>query len=62
MPVYAYERLKQVFGNLAGTEVAVLGVSYRGDVGDTRFSPVNLFVDCLEDARSELPFCNARLV
>jgi UDP-N-acetyl-D-mannosaminuronate dehydrogenase len=34
---------------LKGKHVAVLGVSYRGDVGDTRFTPVNLFVTCLED-------------
>ena len=40
MPVYAYKRLKKVFGNLNGLDVAFFGVSYRGGVGDTRFSPV----------------------
>ena len=50
MPLYAFERLVRVCGNLKGKHVAVLGVSYRGDVGDTRFTPVNLFVTCLEDA------------
>lgn len=50
MPLYAFERLARVCGDLNGKQVAVLGVSYRGDVGDTRFTPVNLFVACLEDA------------
>ena len=40
MPVFAYQRLKSVFGQLDEKKVAFLGVSYRGDVGDTRFSPV----------------------
>ena len=40
MPVFAYQRLKFVFGQLDKLKVAFLGVSYRGDVGDTRFSPV----------------------
>ena len=40
MPVYAYQRLKKVFGNLNGLDIAFFGVSYRGGVGDTRFSPV----------------------
>ena len=40
MPVFAYQRLKSVFGQLDKLKVAFLGVSYRGDVGDTRFSPV----------------------
>ena len=40
MPVFAYQRLKSVFGELDDKRVAFLGVSYRGDVGDTRFSPV----------------------
>jgi UDP-N-acetyl-D-glucosamine dehydrogenase len=50
MPLYAFERLARVCGDLNGKRVAVLGVSYRGDVGDTRFTPVNLLVTCLEDA------------
>ena len=40
MPVFAYRRLKSVFGRLDEKKVSFLGVSYRGDVGDTRFSPV----------------------
>ena len=40
MPVFAYQRLKSVFGQLEEQHVAFLGVSYRGDIGDSRFSPV----------------------
>ena len=40
MPIYAYQRLKSVFGELRDLTIALLGVSYRGDVGDTRFTPV----------------------
>ena len=50
MPIYAFERLRALFGNLSGKKIAVLGVSYRGDVGDTRFSPVEPFVKSLEQA------------
>jgi nucleotide sugar dehydrogenase len=40
MPLFAYQRLKSVFGSLDNKRVILFGVSYRGDVGDTRFSPV----------------------
>ena len=38
MPVYVYKRLRDVFGELKKLRVGFFGVSYRGDVGDTRFS------------------------
>ena len=31
MPVFAYQRLLQVFGSVKGKKVAFFGVSYRGD-------------------------------
>lgn len=40
MPVFAYQRLKSLFGPLDKKRVVLFGASYRGDVGDTRFSPV----------------------
>tara|TARA_B100001093_G_C26850269_1_gene1024817 strand:- start:386 stop:1819 length:1434 start_codon:yes stop_codon:yes gene_type:complete len=40
MPFFAYQRLKSVFGQINEQKVAFLGVSYRGDVGDSRYSPV----------------------
>ena len=54
MPVFAYDFLQQCFGDLAGVRVLLLGVSYRGEVGDTRSSPVDLFYDCLVDAGAEV--------
>ena len=48
MPVFAYEFLREQYGTLNGARVLLLGVSYRGEVGDTRFSPVDLFHDCLQ--------------
>jgi nucleotide sugar dehydrogenase len=48
MPRYAFEFLERRYSKtLAGAKVLLLGVSYRGDVGDTRFSPVESFCHCL---------------
>ena len=45
MPLFAFNYLKQQLGSrdLKGLKILLLGVSYRGDVGDTRYSPVELF-------------------
>ncbi len=44
MPRYAFEYLERRYPrSLDGASVLLLGVSYRGDVGDTRFSPVEPF-------------------
>lgn len=43
MPIFAFNRLIEVFGNVEDKKLLFLGVSYRGDVGDTRFSPVETF-------------------
>jgi UDP-N-acetyl-D-glucosamine dehydrogenase len=50
MPIFAFERLVKVFGSLANKSVAFLGVSYRGDVGDTRFTPVEVLVNKVREA------------
>lgn len=50
MPIFAYNRLVQVFGSIKDKKVAFLGVSYRGDVGDTRFTPVELLVEMAREA------------
>ena len=49
MPVFAYEFLRRWLGgrDIEGLRVLLLGVSYRSDVGDTRFSPVEGFHRCL---------------
>lgn len=52
MPHYAFEFMKKVFDldSLANKKVLLLGVSYRSDVGDTRYSPVEPFyLNCVEN-------------
>jgi len=56
MPLFAFNRLVQVFGSLKGKRVIILGVSYRGDVGDTRFSPVEVFVNLIQKEGALLRF------
>jgi UDP-N-acetyl-D-glucosamine dehydrogenase len=54
MPIFAFERLVQVFGDLNEKRVTFLGVSYRGDVGDTRFTPVEPLVNLVREAGSKI--------
>ncbi len=58
MPQFAFDYLKQQVGSkqLSDAKILLLGVSYRGDVGDTRFSPVEPFCKLLIDAG-----CDVRL-
>jgi len=53
MPRYAFEFLEKRYSKpLNGAKVLLLGVSYRGDVGDTRYSPVESFYRCLFSAKA----------
>lgn len=55
MPGFAFDRLRETFGVLAGKKVVFLGVSYRGDVGDTRFTPVEpLFLKVIQSGATVL--------
>ena len=54
MPVFAYQRLKNVFGPLINLHVVIFGVSYRGDVGDTRFSPVETLYRLIKSDTSSI--------
>ena len=54
MPIFAFERLVQVFGDLKEKKVIFLGVSYRGDVGDTRFTPVEPLVNMVREAGAKI--------
>ena len=54
MPVFAYNRLVEVFGDVSDKKVAFLGVSYRGDVGDTRFTPVEPLVELVRQTGAEI--------
>lgn len=40
MPRFAFEFLKKHFSNLSKSKILFLGISYRGDIGDTRSTPV----------------------
>lgn len=54
MPEFAFKRLIDVFGDISHKKVAFLGVSYRGDVGDTRFTPVEPLVEMVRDKQAEI--------
>ena len=56
MPLYAYHFLKKEINNLKGKKILLLGVSYRSDVGDTRYTPVEPFYNYLikEGAKIQL--------
>jgi UDP-N-acetyl-D-glucosamine dehydrogenase len=54
MPIFAFNRLIQVFGEISDKKVAFLGVSYRGDVGDTRFTPVEPLVEMVRETGAEI--------
>ncbi len=49
MPLYAYQFMKRELEleDLAGKKALLLGISYRGNVGDTRYSPVEPFYNYL---------------
>ena len=49
MPLYAYNSFKDLFFNnsIRNKNIYLLGVSYAPDVGDTRYSPVELFCSLL---------------
>lgn len=48
MPLHTLDRLRSAFGSLDGRRILILGVSYRQDVGDTRYSPTETFVRAAE--------------
>lgn len=50
MPSFAFDRLSEVFGSVCSKKVIFLGVSYRGDVGDTRYTPVEKLVTKIQKA------------
>lgn len=51
MPKYAFDFLILKYSKeVIGKDVLLLGVAYRGDVSDTRSSPVESFFNCCEEA------------
>jgi UDP-N-acetyl-D-glucosamine dehydrogenase len=49
MPLASLQRLDGMLGGLRGKRIALFGVSYRQDVGDTRFSPAEIFIHAARD-------------
>ena len=43
MPINSLNRLCSLLGDIQGKRLLVMGVSYRQDVGDTRYSPTEIF-------------------
>lgn len=59
MPLYAFEFLKKEYPeSLEGKKILLLGVSYRGDVGDTRYTPVEPFYQYLQKEGSKVLLCD----
>jgi UDP-N-acetyl-D-glucosamine dehydrogenase len=54
MPFFAFQRLIQVFGSVEQQKVVFLGVSYRGDVGDTRYTPVESLVNLVRNSGAKI--------
>lgn len=44
MPLVSLNKIDEAFAGLEGKTLLLLGISYRSDVGDTRFSPSETFV------------------
>ena len=45
MPLHTVSRLKSLMnGSISGKQILVCGISYRQDVGDTRYSPSEILV------------------
>ncbi len=54
-PLVSLDRVRRlVGGSLDGARLLVLGISYRQDVGDTRYSPTETFVRAALDAGAEV--------
>jgi len=55
MPLHAVDRLRQFFdGDLDQKRVLMLGVSYRPGVGDTRYSPAEVFARALIEGGAQV--------
>ncbi len=57
MPLVSLDKLKTLFdGKLEGKKILLLGISYRQDVGDTRYSPSETFVSSAQEQGAEVSF------
>jgi nucleotide sugar dehydrogenase len=70
MPLVTFNKIKDLLGTIKGKRMLLLGISYKEDVGDTRYSPTELFVntamnngviiDCYDPLVSYWPEFNIR--
>lgn len=49
MPLRCLKRIKEQLGSLQNKKLLLMGVSYREDVGDTRYSPAEVFYHSARD-------------
>ncbi len=61
MPLVTLRKIESILGTLLGKKLLLLGVSYRQDIGDTRFSPSQIFVESAEKSGAEI-ICHDPLV
>jgi len=55
MPIHVFTKLKYLLnGNFEGTRILVCGISYRQNVGDTRYSPSETLIHQIRDEGSEV--------
>lgn len=55
MPLVSLDKIESLLGgNLKGKKLLILGVSYRQDVGDTRYSPTEIFVKEAKNRGAEI--------
>jgi len=57
MPLVSLDKLKTLFnGSLENKKILLLGISYRQDVGDTRYSPSETFVTSAKELGAQVSF------
>jgi len=54
MPRFAFEFLENNYSKIRNKKVLLLGISYRGDVGDTRSTPVEKLYDYLLESGAKI--------
>lgn len=60
MPDYSVKKLKQAVGSLAGKKIAVLGLSFKANTGDLRYTPVGEVIKKLEAEKAIVAISDSR--
>lgn len=61
MPTYAVNRLEHALGGLRDKTVGILGLSFKANTGDLRFTPVMPFIDALKERKAQFKICDPRV-